>query len=161
MIVISDTTPLISLLKINRLDLLQKLFGAVQIPKGVFAELAEKSVFADEAEQVKNCSFISIQDADEKQVSLFMRATGLDRGESEAIVLTESLNADLTLMDEVQARTVAERMGLPIMGTVGILHAAYRQNLLSKDEIRQYIAVFRATGRHISENLFRFLLDAE
>lgn len=39
MIVISDTTPLISLLKINRLDLLEKLFGQVQIPQGVFLEL--------------------------------------------------------------------------------------------------------------------------
>ena len=27
MIVVSDTTPLISLLKINRIDLLEKLFG--------------------------------------------------------------------------------------------------------------------------------------
>lgn len=39
MIVIPDTTPLISFLKINRLDLLEKLFCTVQIPKGVFAEL--------------------------------------------------------------------------------------------------------------------------
>ena len=45
MIVISDTTPLISFLKINRLDLLEKLFCTVQIPKGVFAELIEIKVF--------------------------------------------------------------------------------------------------------------------
>lgn len=45
MIVISDTTPIISFLKINHLDLLEKLFGFVQIPKGVFAELTENSRF--------------------------------------------------------------------------------------------------------------------
>ena len=39
MIVVSDTTPLISLLKIHRLDLLQSLFDEVQIPQGVFDEL--------------------------------------------------------------------------------------------------------------------------
>ena len=39
MIVVSDTTPLISLLKIDRLDLLEKLFGTVYIPQGVFSEL--------------------------------------------------------------------------------------------------------------------------
>ena len=39
MIVISDTTPLISLLKIGRLNILEILFGSVQIPKAVFAEL--------------------------------------------------------------------------------------------------------------------------
>lgn len=36
MIVVSDTTPLISLLKIRCLDLLESLFGAVHIPQGVF-----------------------------------------------------------------------------------------------------------------------------
>ena len=39
MIVVSDTTPLISLLKINRIDLLEKLFGDVLIPQAVFDEL--------------------------------------------------------------------------------------------------------------------------
>ena len=39
MIVVSDTTPLISLLKINRIDLMEKLFGAVMIPTAVFDEL--------------------------------------------------------------------------------------------------------------------------
>ena len=36
MIVVSDTTPLISLLKIERLDLLKKLFENVLIPQAVF-----------------------------------------------------------------------------------------------------------------------------
>lgn len=35
MIIISDTTPIISLLKINRLDLLEKLFGEVLIPNAI------------------------------------------------------------------------------------------------------------------------------
>lgn len=39
MIVVSDTTPLISLLKINHLDLLERLFGKVLIPQAVFDEL--------------------------------------------------------------------------------------------------------------------------
>ena len=39
MIVVSDTTPLISLLKIQKMDLLEKLFGQVMIPKAVFDEL--------------------------------------------------------------------------------------------------------------------------
>lgn len=39
MIVVSDTTLLISLLKIERLDLLEKLFGQVLIPQAVFDEL--------------------------------------------------------------------------------------------------------------------------
>ena len=45
MIVVSDTTPLISLLKINRIDLLERLFGEVLIPQAVFNELTRMNVF--------------------------------------------------------------------------------------------------------------------
>lgn len=45
MIVVSDTTPLISLLKINKLDLLEKLFGKVLIPEAVFSELTADERF--------------------------------------------------------------------------------------------------------------------
>ena len=45
MIVASDTTPLISLLKISRLDLLEKLFGEVLIPSAVFNELTTDERF--------------------------------------------------------------------------------------------------------------------
>ena len=52
MIVISDTTPLISLLKINRIDLLEKLFGDVLIPQAVFEELTIDERFRFEADQI-------------------------------------------------------------------------------------------------------------
>jgi predicted nucleic acid-binding protein len=38
MIVVSDTTPLISLLKINRIDLVEKLFEAIMIPTAAYEE---------------------------------------------------------------------------------------------------------------------------
>lgn len=61
MIVVSDTTPLISLLKINRLDLLEKLFGEVFIPQAVFNELTADERFQLEAEQIRQKEFISIK----------------------------------------------------------------------------------------------------
>ena len=42
MIVVSDTTPLISLLKIKRVDLLKELFGEVLIPQAVFDDLTDE-----------------------------------------------------------------------------------------------------------------------
>lgn len=51
MIVVSDTTPLISLMKIGRLGLIEQLFGEVQIPGAVYAELISNSEFKKEAYQ--------------------------------------------------------------------------------------------------------------
>lgn len=58
MIVISDTTPLISLLKINRIDLLEKLFGDVLIPQAVFEELTIDERFRLEADQIRQKKII-------------------------------------------------------------------------------------------------------
>lgn len=125
MIVVSDTTPLITLLKVQHLDLLQTYFGEVQIPKAVFDELTCDERFIAEAEQIRNCQFIHVKELeDDKSVKLLCRATGLDLGESEAIVLTDEIKADLLLMDEAKGRDVAKQMGLKIMGTIGLLMAS-------------------------------------
>ncbi len=101
MIVVADTTPLISLLKINRLELLERLFGEVMIPKAVFDELTVDKRFRTEADQIRQESFIVVKPVNNQEsASVLKRATGLDQGESEAIVLTDELEADLLLMDE-------------------------------------------------------------
>ena len=58
MTIISDTTPITSLIKINRLDLLQKLFGEVLIPEAVYRELTTNAVFKNEADIVKDFDFL-------------------------------------------------------------------------------------------------------
>jgi len=83
MIVISDTTPLISLMKIVQLNLLNHLFGEVQIPSAVFEELVSNPRFPDESRQIKECPFIKkITVSDTDAVKLLRRSTGLDAGES-------------------------------------------------------------------------------
>ena len=159
MIVISDATPIISLLKINRLDLLEKLFGSVQIPKGVFSELTENPRYQEEAKVVSNSAFIKVvEEIDDGYVSLLRRSTGLDLGESEAIFLSDNGKADLLLMDEVRGREVAVRMGIKVMGTIGILALAYEDSVLSDEEIKKAIDVLRDSGRHISDRLYEQLL---
>ena len=87
MIVVSDTTPLISLLKINKIDLLEKLFGEVLIPEAVFSELTVDEKFQLEANQIQQKKFIIVKSVTNlTAVNLLKRATGLDQGESEAIV---------------------------------------------------------------------------
>lgn len=95
MIVVSDTTPLISLLKVGHLDLLDKYFGEVQISQAVFDELTSNKRFALEAEEIRNCPYIRVvQIEDDKSVDIIRRVTGLDLGESEAIILTDNLHSD-------------------------------------------------------------------
>lgn len=160
MIVVSDTTPLITLMKIGHLDLLNKTFGEIQIPKAVYTELISNPRFQTEINQIKNCPFIHVQKiSDEHSVNLFRRATGLDIGESEAIILSDDMHADLLLIDEVKGRQVAEQMGLKIIGTIGFLLAAFEEKNISKAEITKIVEYLRNSNRHISEYYLQLLLD--
>ena len=160
MIVGSDTTPLRSLLKINRLDLLKKLFGDVLIPQAVFDELTDDERFRLEADQIREKKFIVVKPVNNPEsTNILKRATGLDQGESEAIVLTDELKADLLLMDEAKGRNVSAQMGLRIMGTIGILMAAYEEDELSSDEVRECIAGLQHAGRHIGQRHYQMLLS--
>ena len=117
--------------------------------------------FLEEAQQIQNSSFIKrVVIDDSKPVDLLKRATGLDRGESEAIILSDTRHADLLLMDEVMGRQIAKQMGLHLMGTVGMLRVAYEEKMLSYDDVIECIEVLRANGRHISDRLFKQLLES-
>lgn len=160
MIVVSDTTPLISLLKIDCIDLLEKLFGHVLIPQAVFDELTADERFKLEADQISRKQFIIVKAVQNlESVSILKRATGLDQGESEAIVLTDELKADVLLMDEAKGRTISSQMGFKIMGTIGILMAAYEEKELTADEVKLCIEGLQNAGRHISQKHYQMLID--
>ena len=160
MIVVSDTTPLISLLKIDQLNLLSHYFHEVWIPMAVFEELVSNPRFEEEANQIKICPFLNVVKVEnEKSVHILQRTTGLDRGESEAIILSDEFCADLLLMDEMKGRQVAEQLDIPIMGTIGLLLAAYEDGRLSADEIKKSISLLRMSGRHIGERYYHLLLE--
>lgn len=160
MIVVSDATPIISLLKIAQLHLLHGLFQEVFIPQAVYDELTLNPVFEKEAMQIKECSFITkVEVGEESSVNLFQRVTGLDRGESEAIIYTDSIGADLILMDEIKGRKIAVQVGLRVMGTLGILLEAYEQGLISKEEIFSGLDILKNSGRYISEALYKQLIE--
>ena len=141
-------------MKARQLQLLHTLFGEVLIPAAVYRELTSNRAFQSEIDLIESSAFIkTVSVRDQEAVTLIRRATGLDRGESEAIVYADEQKADILLMDEAAGRRIAKNMGLAITGSVGVLIEAYRRKLLSRDEYLNAIADIRSANRHISEKL--------
>jgi predicted nucleic acid-binding protein len=72
-IVVSDSTILIGLAKIGKLDLLQEVFSKVYVPEEVFKEVAEKGKDKPGSQLVKQAGWIEAKPiADKTQVNLLM-----------------------------------------------------------------------------------------
>lgn len=86
MIVVSDTSPIINLAMIGRLELLPALFGEVIIPSKVFEEITQRGSSMPGAEAVLAARWVETRSCTNKTLVQALR-TQLDSGEAEAIVL--------------------------------------------------------------------------
>lgn len=160
MIVISDTTPILSLLKAEQLDLLQKLFDKVVIPEKVYEELTTNLIFESEKSAIVNCPFIIVEKVcNQESVKLLRNITGLDAGESEALILYEEKNADLLFIDEHKGRSIARKMSVKHIGTMGILMMAYDQKIMSALEVRHCLEMLLDQDIRLSKTLCNKVLN--
>lgn len=135
MLVVSNTTPVISLLKINMLELMETMFSRIIIPQAVYNELIAHHSLHDEADKIIKCKFIKIERVEnEFAVKLLQKQLNLGLGESESILLADTLKANLLIIDERKGRNIAKDMGLQITGTLGILLEAKNQKYIGKIE---------------------------
>lgn len=152
MIVVSDTTPINILAQIGLIDLLPQLFGTVVITPGVVAELAHPSTPAIVKAAIAGPpSWISVRAPAEILTTPLPNGIG----EREAISLAVELHADLLLADDKQARKAAQRLGMTVTGTLGVLGIAARQGLV---DFAESIAKLRRTNFQVSEELLEAVL---
>lgn len=125
--IVSNTTPLISLLKLGKLELLHNLYGEVLIPKAVFNEVEagkQKSYYCD----LSALGWIkTVNITETNAVRYFL---DLDAGEAEAIILATETKADLIIIDEKLGRFYAKHANLKVTGTIGVLLKAKSAGLI-------------------------------
>ena len=157
--IVSNTSPLINLARINKLELLPALYRQVIVPEAVWNEVVIVGVGQPGAEEVKGSAWIKKQRV--KNVSLVQALKlGLDAGEAEAIALGLELKAEFILMDERLGRENARHLGLRCMGLVGILIESKRKGMISA--IKPCLEALRdLAGFRLHEGLYVKVLQDE
>lgn len=154
-LLVADAGPLIFLAKLGRLNLLTE--ADVHVPAAVMAEISAK---ADEAckqiEQAANHWLKVVEVQNRNTIQLLL--ADLDLGEAEVIAIAKEINADTVLLDDLDARRFAKRVGLATIGTVGILLSARLQGKIPS--LREEIDRLQVHGFRISKALVEEALKA-
>jgi predicted nucleic acid-binding protein len=152
MIIVSNTSPLCYLVLIGHADVLAKLYGEIHVTRKVLEELRHP----DAPPSVRQWAttppaWLKIHsDPEEPDQTL---AT-LDPGERTALRLAELLRADMVLLDEAAARSLASQRGVKVSGTLGILCDAAQTGLV---KLPAALDLLRKTSFRASPELWKAL----
>jgi predicted nucleic acid-binding protein len=144
--IVSDTSCLIILDKIGRLNLLQQLFGRITVTNYIALEFANPLP-----------DFFDIEDPTDFNSQKILNSY-LDAGEASAIALALEKADCLLIIDEFRGRREAKLLNIHFTGTIGLFILAKEKGLIESintifDEIK--ITNFRLSERLIIEAKLR------
>lgn len=141
--IVIDSTCLIGLERIGKLDILPKMLEPIAIPNEVFLEFGNTFIWL----KVENPTNLSLLNA--------LKLT-VDDGEAEAIALALEKNCKL-LSDDKQARSIAKKLGLQVIGTIGVLIRAKQTGLINL--LKPILDDLENNGFRMSESLKQEALE--
>lgn len=121
--VVADSGPLIALARLSLLQLLPQSFETVLVPEVVFVECTRHGDLPGARAILAAGDAGLFRRVPVPGAEAFAGEHLLDGGESAALLLAQEL-AVPALVDERKARLVARRLGIAVVGTVGVLVAA-------------------------------------
>jgi predicted nucleic acid-binding protein len=154
MIVVADTSPINYLVLIEEIEILPKIYGRAVIPQTVYDELVRPS--APQAVQywvTQKHIWLEIRSPSR---SVDVSIADLDAGERDAIALAQELRADRLIIDDQEGRREAEKLGLPVSGTLGVLRDAAALQLL---DLRSAVQRLQSTSFRVAPEILASLLN--
>lgn len=153
-VVVADTPPLNYLVLIGRIDILSFLYGKVLVPVEVLAELGDDGAPPEVVKWSQSPpAWLEIRTVRKAQDGSELQQ--LDPGERAAILLAQEEHDVLLLIDDAAGRAEANRRGIANTGTLGVLRAAARRNLL---DLSVALTALDATNFRVSRLILEQLL---
>ncbi len=104
--VVSNSSTLIALARINHLDILEKVVKKLIIPSAVYDDIVIKGAGRSGAIEVREAKWIEKRNVSDQELVMRLNSI-LGLGESEAIALAKEIKADLLILDDDKARKAA------------------------------------------------------
>ena len=151
--VVANTTPLISLASIGKLELLKDIFGEIIIAEAVYNEIKAKQGYGYNE---INSDFIVVQSIKGIAYRDFLLSQ-LDLGETETIILAKEIDADFVIIDENIAYKIAKSSELNVVRTLSILLRAKEKRLIPA--LKPLLDEMILKGRWYSQRVYKTILE--
>ena len=159
-LLIADSGPLIALARLDLLALPGRFFDEVVVTPTVWMEVTRKPM-RDETDRLEaamsagRLTLSTRSPADPSAAPDVLTRGGVDAGERSVILLALQTDATL-LMDDRRARQAALALGLPVVGTLGLLTQARKLGMLMP--LRPLLLHLRATGYYLPADAVALVL---
>jgi predicted nucleic acid-binding protein len=145
--VICNTTPFIALSSIDQIGLLSEIYSTIITPIAVIEEIS-----AGGAIPVSDLASLDWIEVVPNVLTVENRKLyQLDYGERQVVLNALKLKTDLVLIDDRNARNIAEYLGLNVKGTLGVLVEAKRKGLILS--FKELALKMKEQGIRFSERL--------
>lgn len=157
MILVLDSSPLITLSRTGDLKLLQQVADAVHVPQAVHDEVVGAGASQPGGRAVELAQWIVRHQVRDQDAVVRLRGR-LGRGEAEAIVLAKELRADSVVLDDATARRIAEAEGCHVLGLLGLVVHAKERGLIPA--VKPILGRILAAGFYLDDELYRTVLKS-
>jgi len=156
---VANSSVLISLSVIGQLKILKERFQqGILVPSAVWNEVVTTGKGQPGAEDVACTGWITVENVEDRALVSLLKGD-IDEGEAEAITLCKEKNVEVVLLDEKDARRAAHRLGLKVLGTVGLLIWARRVGIVHN--LKEHLDKLRSEAKfHLSREVYDEALRA-
>lgn len=137
-VIIADTSCLIIYETINQLEILHKTFPVISVTQQVAEEFGDLP------------NWITIKEISNSSQYLEL-AEILGKGEASSITLALEAKDSILIIDEKKGRKMAQKLGIDIIGSLGILVKAKEKGIIKS--VGQILGKIDGTNFRISENI--------
>jgi len=155
LILVLDSSALITLARVGQLNLLHEIAETVLIPEAVYDEVVQTGHGRPGGAEVAQAQWIIRRQVNDRAAVDRLRLQ-LGRGEAEAIVLAQELRVDALVLDDATARRAAEAAGQKAVGLLGLLLYSKERGLV--ESVRPILDQIVTAGFFVDDVLYRTIL---
>ena len=149
--IVSNASPLISLIQLNKLEILKRMYLNILISEEVYKEISHK--------EQRECLQKEIRKAWIKKIKVpklnVLHDLGI--GEASSISLALQYDKSLLIIDDLEARSFAKSIGLEVIGTVGVLLFAKEKKII--DNLKNLLDKLQIKNLWLSNELYKKILN--